>query len=205
LADRPWAEKARLLVTSPLRLNQDPPARFGSAASIRARGENIAGLLCAALVPPPVIEVPEQRRPARSRRKVRAAVPDDGVRDLVPVTDIETDDDPAVNAEPSPAPVDNGEDDSRGDEEVADAARRRRGYNAQIRDAVREADGPLTYLEIAAAAAIAHQNPVPAKTVKYLLDTWAVPGVQPTTKDGVRAGILRVNRRTAKSQPNKEA
>ncbi len=202
LADRPWAEKARLLVTSPFRLNQEAPANFGTAASIRARGESIAGLLCAALVAPPVIAVPEQRRPARSRRKAAAAV-----RQEADPSPVNVDDELAVDTEALPEselPVGGDGDvgEVREDDEVADIAKRRRGYNAQIRDAIREAGGALTYLEIAAAAAIAHANAVPAKTVKYLLDTWAVPGVQPTTKDGLRAGVLKPNRRPARPEPD---
>jgi hypothetical protein len=196
-----------------LRLNQEPPVSFGSAASIRARGEGIASLLCAALVAPAVTAVPEQRRAARSRRKAAAAVRHEvaEVDDLVPATEMDADDELAVETEATLAsdlPVEiGGEGDAdveevRDPDEVADIARRRRGYNAQIRDAVKQAGDALTYLEIAAAAALAHPNAVPAKTVKYLLDTWAVPGVQPTTKDGLRAGVLKPNRRGARQGPD---
>ena len=63
LADKPWAEKIALLPSSPLRLNQNLPATFGSAASIRARSEFLADLICAALPGPDSapVAVPKQR------------------------------------------------------------------------------------------------------------------------------------------------
>ena len=193
LADKPWAEKIALLPSSPLRLNQHLPAAFGSAASIRARSEFLADLICAALPAPASVPVAVPRQ--------RTAVLDPVV-EAAPVIDAYTldDDDPERADEPDPS--DESEHALDGDDVAEVSAARRRGYAAQIRAALRAADGPLTYVEIAdRAAAATPDGAVPANSVKYLLATWAVSGVHTTTKDGLRAGMLKPRRR----QPASEA
>ncbi len=193
LADRPWAEKIALLPSSPLRLNQHLPATFGSAASIRARSEFLAELICAALPGPESAPaaVPKQRTSV-----AEPAIEHDplGGSDDLDVDQAEQTDDP------DPGDASEHALDSDDVEEVT--AARRRGYAAQIRAVLRAADGPLTYVEIAArAAAATPEGAVPANSVKYLLATWAVSGVHTTTKDGLRAGMLKPRRRQPATEP----
>ena len=97
LADRPWADKIALLPSSPLRLNQRLPATFGSAASIRGRGEFLADLICAALPGPESapVAVPKQRTSVAEP----AVVPDP----LVGSDDIDVEAERADEPDPSDA------------------------------------------------------------------------------------------------------
>jgi Protein of unknown function DUF262/Protein of unknown function (DUF1524) len=193
LADKPWAEKITLLPSSPLRLNQHLPATFGSAASIRARGEFLADLICAALPGPDSapVAVPKQR--------TSVAEPTVEPDPLVGFDDIDVDE--AERADETD-PSDASEQALDGDDVEEVTAARRRGYAAQIRAVLRAADGPLTYIEIAArAAAATPEGAVPANSVKYLLATWAVSGVHTTTKEGLRAGMLKPRRRQPATEP----
>jgi hypothetical protein len=186
LANRPWADKIAMLPSSPLRLNQHLPASFGSASSIRARSEVLADLICAALPAPDTVPVaiPTQR----------TFVPEPIVEpEIDPGADIDVDDTEAAD---EPDPIDESEHALDADDVAEVTAARRRGYAAQIRAVLRTADGPLTYVEIAErAAAATPEGAVAANSVKYLLATWAVSGVHTTTKDGLRAGVLKPRRR----------
>ena len=100
-----------------------------------------------------------------------------------------------------PDPIDESEHALDGDDVAEVTAARRRGYAAQIRAVLRTADGPLTYVEIAErAAAATPEGAVAANSVKYLLATWAVSGVHTTTKDGLRAGVLKPRRRQSTTE-----
>ncbi len=193
LADKPWAEKIALLPASPLRLNQNLPAAFGSAASIRARSELLADLICAALPAPDSVPV--------AVPKQRTAAPEPIVEpDPVVEADNARNDDTDAADEPDSA--DESEHALDGDDVAELTAARRRGYAAQIRAVLRAADGPLTYVEIAdRAAAGMPEGAVPPNSVKYLLATWAVSGVHTTTKDGLRAGMLKPRRRQPATEP----
>ena len=192
LANKPWADKIAMLPSSSLRLNQHLPASFGSASSIRARSEVLADLICAALPAPDAapVAVPTQRTVVPERMVEPQTEPRVG--------DIDVDDTEGVD---EPDPIDESEHALDGDDVAEVTAARRRGYAAQIRAVLRTADGPLTYVEIAERAAAAMpEGAVAANSVKYLLATWAVSGVHTTTKDGLRAGVLKPRRRQSTTE-----
>ena len=157
------AEKFKKLTeVSNLRLNKALPAEFDDAAAIRKRGIFVAELLCASLLAPPSVS----DGGAVASPMVVA----------VPYESLEANGDAAEAADDDSAPE-------------PTTARRRSSFGAQIREALKAAGGgPLTFVEIADAAAANSDGGVPRKTVRYLLSTWAVSGVRPTTKDGKIAG-----------------
>jgi uncharacterized protein DUF262/uncharacterized protein DUF1524 len=184
IANGPWSRKVvQLARYSNLRLNQHLPSTFDGAAAIRRRGQDLAELLCAALVAPSTWAAGPGRSPA--------------------VEGLSTEDTGEAAKVSGPDGTGQVLDEDAGqvmdtDDPEVSTARGRSSFGAQIRDALSTAGGPLTYLEIAAAAAVAYpDNPVPAKTVRHLLARWAVSGVRTTTKDGTTAGVLRPRRRRA--------
>ena len=220
MGNRAWAEKYPALTgNSRLRINQALPATFAGSADILRRGQFLADLLVAALVPP--------ARPGRSRAggegtpvggrgdrdsrgpeeetafaadvdatdptglgdglvdaaadaEAEAVTEADADTELEADTEVEVDTDADADAEDADADAD---DDSR-----TDAGTSPVGFAAQIRAALAEAGGPLTFIELAAATGLSRWR------IRRRLSQRTISGVSTTIKDGMIAGKLKPRR-----------
>lgn len=191
MGNRAWAEKFPALTgSSRLRINQVLPRTFGDAADIRQRGLFLADLIVAALRPPAAAtgrsrsaEEPEARSGVAS--ELEASLVDEEVPTLGDDDDADDDGDGAGDLL----------DDAASEADAADEAASpdgdlttQLGFAAQLRAALTDAAGALTYLELADATGLSRAR------VRKRLQQRTVSGISTTIKDGVIAAKLKPRR-----------